>query len=442
MFLGSLLSYHSYASRPVLGRWSYPFLAVVLGAAGVWLAALVATARAGWRRAGRPVREPAAAALLDLALLTWGMAYLVGTVDAPATAARILDVDLFGSVSPLAALLEWVALAALAAAAGSLVLHRLAPEWANPALSLAALVVLTVAGEGVARVKVVAVPATAGFPTYSDALWYRRHVQLNREGFRDREHAALPEPGTRRCLVVGDSYAFGVGIDRIDDRFGEQLGTRLEAVTGARWEVINASRPDIHSLHEIALLQRMLPLRPDVVVLVYVFNDIDYLRPVTERTVVTEAPRTLLQRLHPVRVLFTNSYLFQELYMRVRLLAWRRAAQAGRIGDAYADSAALTAHIGDLARFVSLARGAGAVVGIVPFDHAATLVPAFRSRDERFVSRARTAGLPVWPVDGAFAGLAFSQLTVNGLDGHPNELADRLAAEAVVGPLVAALERR
>src|SRR2546425_174737 len=239
-----------------------------------------------------------------------------------------------------------------------------------------------------------------------------------RQGHRGAGDGRIPHLFRRAVVSAACSHTFGVGIDRIDDRFGEQLGARLEAVTGARWEVINVSRPDIHSLHEIALLQRMLPLRPDVVVLVYVFNDIDYLRPVTERTVVTEAPRTLLQRLHPVRVLFTNSYLFQELYMRVRLLAWRRAAQAGRMCDAYADNAPLTAPIGDLARFVSLARGAGAVVGIVPFDHAATLVPAFRSRDERFVSRARTAGLPLWPGDGGFAGLAFSQRS----EEHTSEL--------------------
>lgn len=387
---------------------------------------------------------PDAAAWVDLAVLIWGAAYLTSALDGPRAAARILDLNLVGSVTPAAALLEWGALVAGSIAAGLFAFRTVPTRWVNPTASVAALVALAVFGEGLARLKTSVAPATQGFPTYSDALWYRRHVRLNGEGFRDRERAAVPEPGRRRLLVIGDSYAFGVGIERLDDRFGEQLGARLATATGERWEVVNASHPDVHTLQEIALLRRMLPTDPDIVILVYVFNDIDYLRPVTERTVVTEAPRTLLQRLHPARVLFTNSYLYQELYVRVRLLAWRRTARAGRLGDAYADSVLIDRHLADLARFVSLARGGGAVVGIVPFDHAVTLGPAFRDRYDTFVRRARAAGLPVWPVGAAFARHEFSQLTVNGLDGHPNGLAEGLAAEAVVGPLIAALggERR
>jgi hypothetical protein len=440
LLLVSLLTYHSYTRHPVLGRWSYPFFAALLAVVGLWLAMLVST----WRRVHVRTHTPgpvASAALLDLGVLSWGVAYLLSALETPPAAARILDLDFFGSAIPAAALLEWIALLAIALAGGIVVGRRLPARYANPALSCGAVICLALVGEGVARVKAVVAPATEGFPTASGALWYRRHVRLNRDGFRDRPHAVSPEAGSHRLLAIGDSYAFGVGIERLEDRFGEQLGAMLATGTGERWEVINASQGDLHTLQEIALLQRVLPCGPDVIVLVYVFNDIDYLRPVTERTVLTEAPRTLLQRLHPVRLLFENSYLFQELYVRVRLLGWRRAAQAGDLVDAYADSALLARHIDDLGRFVSLARQTGAVVGIVPFDHAVTLSAAIRRRYQTFVSRARTGGLPIWSLDGAFNGVEFSQLTVNSLDGHPNPLANRLAAAAVVEQVTAARRR-
>lgn len=44
-----------------------------------------------------------------------------------------------------------------------------------------------------------------------------------------------------------------------------------------------------------------------------IFNDIDYLRRVTERTVVTEAPGTLLQGLHPAGPV-REPYLFHVRY--------------------------------------------------------------------------------------------------------------------------------
>jgi hypothetical protein len=440
-FLLGLVTYHSYSRHPVLGRWSYPFFAALLGAIGLWIAELIRTWRSGRALAScpSPGAVDLAAALLDIGALGWGVAYLLNSLATPAAAGRIVDLNLFGSVTPVAALVDWFVLVALALACGILVFRRLPTRYANPAVACGAVIVFALAGEGAARVKAIVAPATNGFPTYSGALWYRRYVRFNSDGFRDSPHAPSAEPGTRRLLVIGDSFAFGTGIERVEDRLGEQLGAKLAALTGAHWEVINASRGDLNTLDEIGLLQRTLRYRPDLVILVYVFNDIDYLRPVTQRGVVTE-PKTVFQRLHPARLLFVNSYLFQELYVRARLLAQGRASRAAR-GNAYGDSAVLARHLKDLGRFVALARQAGAVVGIVPFDHTVALGGVIRRSHDTFVNRARMVGLPVWPVDVAFGGSEFSALTVNRLDWHPNELADRLAAERVAEQAVATLER-
>ena len=65
---------------------------------------------------------------------------------------------------------------------------------------------------------------------------------------------------------------------------------------------------DRHTLEEIEMLRVACGTRPDVVV-VYVFNDVDCLRPVAVRSLLSESPRSLLGRLHPARVLYRNSTL-------------------------------------------------------------------------------------------------------------------------------------
>jgi len=435
----------SYSRQAALGRRHYAFLAVLLGAVGWCIAALIGTWRSARARASPPGFPPLdlAVAVLDIGILSWGAAYFLSSVDDPASAGRIFDLNLFGSVTPSAVLVEWIALLALTLAGGILVFPRLPTRYANPAVACGAVIAVMLAGEGAARVKALVAPTTEGFPTSSSALWFRRYVRLNRDGFRDGPHASSPEPGTRRLLVIGDSYAFGTGIKRLEGRFGEQLGTKLAAATGERWEIINASQGGANTLDEIALLQRMLSYRPDIVVLVYVFNDIEYLRHINPRMAAFDAS-TILRRLYPVRVMFLNSYLFQELYVRVRFLSWLRASLAMN-QDAYADSAMLAVHLKDVGRFVALAQQGGALVGIVPFDHSGTLAGALgsanRHRYDTFVSRARAVGLPVWPVNGAFERFDFSALIVNKLDVHPNELANRLAAENVAPQVVATLER-
>jgi len=171
-----------------------------------------------------------------------------------------------------------------------------------------------------------------------------------------------------------------------------------------------------------------------VVVLLYVFNDIDYLSPVTRRSMLTDAPRTVWQTLHPLRLAYKNSFLFQELYVRARALLFPLSASGGP----YDDPGILRLHLRDLAEFVRLASDAGAVVGIVPLDVAGMVSP---SGYAAFLRAVASAGLPVWPIDRAFRGQRRGALVVNRLDHHPNVLANRLAAAAALPQVLEALRR-
>ena len=218
----------------------------------------------------------------------------------------------------------------------------------------------------------------------------------------------------------------------ISDRFGEQLASKLVLRDGEKWESINASRGDTHTLDHIDFLRDTLPLQPKIVILLYVFNDIDYLHPVTSRTGQSEAPLSLVERIHPVRILFRNSFLFQEIYVRARLHFYNQMVNSESSHDPYEELDTMNTHMNDISRFVSMARQAGATVAVVPFEIGILENEGVRQRYVNFVRRCINRDIPVLPItSGAYTGYNFRQLIVNVLDRHPNELANRLAAEAV-----------
>ncbi|MGH7559687.1 MAG: GDSL-type esterase/lipase family protein [Gemmatimonadales bacterium] len=430
LILAAFLRYESWSNRTVLGRWSPVFAACVALFAVLWVLALVVA----WRRwRGGASRVPAARhqVLADLGLLVWSAAFFRSSLDSRANAGLPLDFVVTGSVVPMAALLEWLGVLLVAAAVVAWASSRLDRGWAKAIVLASPVIGLFLAGEGLVRVwTVVAGPYHTGFAAQ---LWERRYAPRNRLGFRDVDHAVTPPSGTHRLLLVGDSFGYGAGVRRLGDRFGEKLATRLQERSGEPWEAVSASLPDRHTLQEIEELKRMLRFQPSLVVLLYVFNDIDYLATATSRTADTEAAGSILSRLHPLRVASRNSYLFQEAVLRVRMLG-RRAAPAAR---AYADSTVMRRHMQDLDRFAQIASDGGAAVAIVPFDLHASTNPNVRTRYERWVSHAQQAGLPVVSIADAFIGRPVETLMVNTLDRHPNALGHRLGAEAATDGVLA-----
>ena len=124
-----------------------------------------------------------------------------------------------------------------------------------------------------------------------------RHFDLkvNKLGFRGPEITVEKPEDTCRILVLGDSVAFGWGVDD-EVTFLRLLENRLNGALGdgRRYEVVNTGHPMYDSMQELSVLRdRGLALDPDVVLLVYVVNDIDPTREVAEQFLkVQEAART------------------------------------------------------------------------------------------------------------------------------------------------------
>lgn len=454
IFLGSI-AYQSDVHRPVFGRYSVHY-AVLLAILGALVAGAVIWSIAAPRRADDVGNG---GLLLELSGATWGIAYFASAVSDPGYGARLLVLNFIGSPFPASALFEYLTLCLLFTALTIGVARRARGRAANWGLVAITFLGLLLMGEGASRLAAFIGSRTHGIPSYSDFVFNRRYVRLNPEGFRDAEHRIERDPDSRRLLLVGDSFVFGAGLRDTSERFGNQLESALTGGSGADWEVINYGLGNKHTLEEIGFLRRGLRYHPDVVLLLYVFNDADYLRirrpaspvagarsrttqPVDDETAIFGSPETLQGLIRPDRVLYWNSYLFQELYVRWRHLKLKRLPDDQSVStlDVYRTPAVLARHLADLERFVQIADSAHVRVWIVPIDLGVPTVPDLTDRYRTFLQATRETGLPVLSLAEVYAGQRLDDLVVNTFDAHPNALGVRLAVEAIAPRILRAME--
>lgn len=107
----------------------------------------------------------------------------------------------------------------------------------------------------------------------TDLSFYDYQGSSNSLGYRDTEHAIAKPPGTYRILVLGDSVAAGLRIDRTEDTFPAVLQALLRA-QGVNAEVLNFGVSGYNTQQEVETLRdKGLRYQPDLVLLAYVLND-------------------------------------------------------------------------------------------------------------------------------------------------------------------------
>ncbi len=95
----------------------------------------------------------------------------------------------------------------------------------------------------------------------------------NSQGFRDREHAVAKPPGAYRIVVLGDSIAAGLKVERFEDTFPPRL-ERLLRARGVPAEVISLAVSGYNTQQEVETFrERGLRYRPDLVLVAYSLTD-------------------------------------------------------------------------------------------------------------------------------------------------------------------------
>ncbi|MCA8941078.1 MAG: hypothetical protein KDB80_00845, partial [Planctomycetes bacterium] len=101
------------------------------------------------------------------------------------------------------------------------------------------------------------------------------YLKTNSLGFRGPEWAPRKPDGSLRVALVGDSHAFGFGVE-FDEGVGQRLAAELTARTDRPCEVLNVSLPGFNTHQELAALRGYaLPRAPDLVVVLICENDHD-----------------------------------------------------------------------------------------------------------------------------------------------------------------------
>ena len=269
--------------------------------------------------------------------------------------------------------------------------------------------------------------------------------RYNSQRFRDHENVPR-RPETRRVVVVGDSFTEGQGVNE-PDTLPRRLETLLNTRASPGWDVRNCGRratdfPALMDNFEAALAQE-----PDVVVYAMVLND-------AVRTPDFEARQSYVNDwildhgqspdappLPPLR--FHDSRLLA--FLRGRLEAHRVGRETTRwYLEMYGTPNAAgwnetRALIRDMQRR-SLARSARFILVLWPLlvdTDGRYPFAAIHDEIRRFALSAGIEQLDLLPV---LRGHATRDLWVHPVDKHPNDLAQRLAAEAL-SPILAGQAR-
>lgn len=291
-----------------------------------------------------------------------------------------------------------------------------------------ALLVSLLVGETAARLW----SSVPGRGAYAPVRIDRRPI--NSLGYRDLERALPKPPGMRRALCLGDSFTWGVGV-LFDDAWPQRLERGLARERGERWEAVNLAEPGLNAVQETSKLNSEgLAYGPDVVVLGYVLNDSEDETAAEARRAadwVDEARRAPSS----LESVLDRSVLVRMLRARVRATIENRRRISGfrsMYDDGYAGWAAAQEALRAMGG-ICRERGVPLVVAIFPlFGNPLDVRYPFAEAHAKVARVAGEAGAKVVDLLPYYRGLDWRLLVVNGAaDEHPNEIAQRIAAQAI-----------
>ncbi|MGH9379206.1 MAG: SGNH/GDSL hydrolase family protein [Thermoanaerobaculia bacterium] len=276
-------------------------------------------------------------------------------------------------------------------------------------------------------------------PPGSGALDIPHTSQYHDPDFRQRRYdlrRRRADPGAPyRILVVGDSFTWGSRV-REEDAYPDRMQARLAKRYGPdRFEVINFSRPGWNTARELNAVRRWKrSLRPDALVLGYCLNDAD---PVSQ-----EALQRLMSGTEarepagPVsRVLHRHSRAYRLLYDKLENIR-RRRALVRYYHAIYEHETGWRTTRASLTGFRDLAAERRMPFLVVLFPILDSQLDWRYKYDDlhwRLRQTAEELGIDLLDLLPEYRGIDARRLAAEPfVDGHPSELAHRIAADAIL----------
>lgn len=249
-------------------------------------------------------------------------------------------------------------------------------------------------------------------------------VRINELGLRDRdlEKRANDE---LRILLLGDSVTFGWGVP-IEATFGRKLESTLASKLGRPVRTVNTGVGGYNTVQEYAVLRTYFDItEPDVVVLLYVSNDIELndppFDPWSQRSIQAKAPP------EAISILLGKSWL-----CRLGLFTFQYSHSNG------------TASIDKSVRGVTESMDALSAIATFCREHGINFVvffyPSNRESSTALFSEIQTLGqnygFSVADVGSWWDDVDMRSLTNSTIDSHPNERGHELLAAGMANFLM------
>ena len=274
-------------------------------------------------------------------------------------------------------------------------------------------------------------PLPTGYAPVNTDLRFGR--PRNARGYRDAERPLEKPKATRRLLAMGDSFAWGAGIE-FEDTWAQRLERGLARRRGEPWEAVNLALPGLGASDYAAqLAAEGLAYAPDVVIIGWVLNDAETKDEMKARE------RGYAERERQAQSPLEASALFRFVRDRLRATqdARERIAYHLRLYDdsdpGWQEARRSLKTIGALCR----ERGVPWIVAVFPMfgDPLDERYP-FSDVHAKVAQAATESGARAVDLLPAYRGLRSEVLVVNGaLDEHPNEIAHRIAAGVLLRAL-------
>lgn len=257
--------------------------------------------------------------------------------------------------------------------------------------------------------------------------WFALHTRLNSQGCRDPEWTPVKPLGVRRMAFVGDSFTYGWGIERVEDRFSNLIQKRLSK-KGMAVEVLNVAKPGWNTGDEIQPIKDMIDVyHVDEIVLCHVSNDIEDL---IGRTATFDPKASPEPSWFNIASTCLGDYLYRRLFLGRSPLVRDYFEELTR---AYDNPAVSAKHHERLQVVIDVCRERGVTLRVVLLPQIQDLGDGVgqTALHDRLGNWFRERGVDTVDLHSALEGEERGALVVNGLDAHPNGRAHQLFGEAI-----------